>query len=172
MLSKEVFKSLMEMVMDMEDTDHRLQNALQEYTGDKDFTGWATDRPTRLLHQISEAMGDDDSDWLGWWLWDCPERGKAKDKDCYTVRFNGKEYVLETLDDLYDFLLMEKIYSQSENSDFDKGVEFALGVIAKMRDANKKTKNDEWEKREALLKYTYDKIENEAYLKSPKKGEK
>lgn len=146
----------MQMVIDMEDTDHRLNQALQEYTKDKDFTGWATHRPAELARYIKDEMGDID-DYIGWWLWDCPERGKAENANSYTVEVNGKKFVLGTLDDLYDFLNLHL----SEPSDFDKGVKFALRIIVELRETNSKTKLDKWQERDALLKYIHDKIENE-----------
>lgn len=104
MISCETFCKLLNHAIELEEKDKALSEALQIYSGDKEFTRFVSSEARFIVAFLEEAMGDTTGA-VSWWMWDCPEKGQASDPKVYMVEENGKTFVLKTPADLYMYLL-------------------------------------------------------------------
>jgi len=110
MVTREGFIIAINYILNLEKKEIKLTEDLQEFTGDKDFTGFMSIWPGKIVEWLESEMEDSDN-YISWWLWDCPEAGKCKKDDSCSVWVNGeksKPIVIRTSGDLYDFLTREK----------------------------------------------------------------
>lgn len=103
-LSKEQFCELINWALEQEDKEKKLHSDLQEYTGNKDFTGFHTNITTFIVNFLEKAMADKGG-YISWWVW---ETNRARtEKELYTIaETNGKEWVISNPEKLYDYLLL------------------------------------------------------------------
>ena len=172
MLSKEVFLEKLHEIIKIQEDDDRLDRALKE-VAPSDFTGFSRIEYTnKLLDELSEDMHDEEDDYIGWWLYDCPERGQCEyDDECTVWLQNDRPFVIRTEEDLYDFLVYN--YKEGEESPSDDamlrraqmdGVRYAINIITKLRHVNQATDGAKSGEYEALMQYLSDKIRNEYAL--------
>lgn len=150
-MEKQTFKALMNLIIDEEKKADGLEEALQKYTGDTEFTGFYSQLPWQIVDIIEDVFKCPDL--VSWWLWDLPEQGKNK-KYAY-IEYKDKKYQLYTLDALYDFLVL-----QSEHVAYSHGLQDTWHLVHGLRTKNMDTKNSGWEERETLLKMVEHGIEN------------
>lgn len=139
MLSKELFCKLLNWAIEKIDRDKKFENALQEYAGDKDFTGFFTQDSSFIIEWLEKAMGDK-NDWISWWVYET-ECGTVSEDLCTATdgKENGKKkWVLRTVEDLYDFLFaiypISGIQHQLLVSAQSAGVQFALRELSLARE--------------------------------------
>ena len=171
MITKEQFIKITDLIQDLEERDHNLNEALQDYTEDKDFTGFFSHTPDKILNILADLMNDTENT-ISWWFYDCPEMGKNPD-NCNIYDHDGKVIAtILTKEQLYDYIVLEQGTLEARekyNLAFKQqteGVKFAIGEIDNLRQTNKSTGNDGWEERDTLLKLIRDKIINEYMLQS------
>lgn len=158
MLSKELFCKLLNWAIKQEEKADKLNDALQEYSGDKDFTGFFTHDTSVIVEWLENAMGDTEET-ISWWVWDT-DCGKAEDELC-TISFpkEKKDYTIKTPEDLYDYLFNEfplpGIQEQLLVSAQSEGVKFALRKLAESRE---NCSSDDYK---ALIKLLLNKIHDD-----------
>lgn len=54
---------------------------------------------------IKENFGEDGYGWFTWWMYDLPSLKKSSPNDNHAFNSDGTPIKLDTVDDLYDFLL-------------------------------------------------------------------
>ena len=108
MLERKQFKNFVNIIMSLDERDLKLTKALQEFSGDIDFTGFRDSVQDRLLDWLVETMHDSEIDpVMLWWLYDAPDAGKEPENCILTEEYSDgevKEYKILNLDDLYDYL--------------------------------------------------------------------
>lgn len=114
MVTKGGFCQIIDLILKMENTVSEFQKVVDK-TGILVDTNLIPGYPiTTLLDFLKEEMNDKD-DFITWWLYDCPQMGKAHKKSCYTVTFEEKgkkkKWVLKNKENLYDYLVEE--YSET-----------------------------------------------------------
>lgn len=112
MLEREQFKKFIKLIQKLDKRDLKLTKALQEYTGDTDFTGFRDSIQDRLLDWLVETMHDTSDSTILWWLYDCPAMGRTPEH-CTIIWTNEEtgrteKRIILTLDDLYDYLTLRK----------------------------------------------------------------
>lgn len=170
MISKKTFLKIINLIIKEEDEQNAFDYALKEYAP-SDFTGFAKMGLLDDLVDILKDLMEDEHDYIGWWLWDSPERGK-KPEYCKIWLGDSDDpdtevVVVDTPEKLYDFMVTE--YSKTPSKDTlrmvvkaqDNGIKFSLKRIQELIDTNSKTKNEGWEERNTLLKLAKDRIEDE-----------
>lgn len=171
MLTKKQFLERLNFIIDYDKKVEKYDQALKQFAH-SDFTGfYDEDLHCHLLNSLVEDMNIPfDDDVISWWLYDCPEAGKnpkhCKIWDGDPDDPNTIEYNLTTPEKLYDYIFIT--YSKTPSKSTlkailkaqDSGVKFALKEIHELRKENRKTKNQDWEDRDTLLKYTQTIVEN------------
>lgn len=171
MISKARFLKIIHFLIGEEAKQEELHKALKKYAP-SDFTGFLkTDIGIFILDFLQTEMNDTDN-YIGWWLYDCPKRGKCEDDKRCTIWLGDidnpdtDKVVIRTPEDLYDFLITQTGSAPSKESlDLtkkaqDNGVKFALQTINQIKEKNSKTRNPGWEERQTLMQYLIDKITN------------
>ena len=64
---------------------------------------------------IKQNFGDDGYDWFNWWMYELPSLRKMVMKESYASEADGTPIILDTVDQLYDFLLQNNIESNGED---------------------------------------------------------
>ena len=170
MLTKKQFLTIMNIILKEEESQNKFDEALKEYAP-SDFTGFAKMGLLDDLVGFLKNVMNDEGDYISWWLWDSPDKGKNP-KFCKIWLGDADDpetpvMEITTPEKLYDFLLLNYEKAPSKESiemavkAQDNGVKFALKILNEMQETNKKTGNQGWEERNALLKYAQDKIEHE-----------
>jgi len=103
-MNKELFTQAVNFIIELDRKEHKLTQALQEYGGETDFMSFGTDHAARIAKWLEEVMGDDEGT-ISWWIWDCPDCGRADDDACTISYPDGEEYCLKTVEDLYNYLI-------------------------------------------------------------------
>ena len=170
MISKKTFLKIINLITREEDEQNAFDFALKEYAP-SDFTGFAKiGLLNDLVDILKDLMGDED-DYIDWWLWDSPERGKNPEL-CKIWLGDPDDpktevVIVDTAEKLYDFLFTQHSKAPSRESlqmvvkAQDNGVRFSLKRIQDLIDTNSKTKNKGWEERNTLLKLVKNKIEDD-----------
>ena len=105
-IDRKHFIQAIEFVIELDEKENALTEALKEYGGDTDFMSFATDHQVRIVQWLEEVMGDSRRDPLiSWWLWDAPDKGRGEKEWRIVVAEDGKKYDIKTAGDLYDFLV-------------------------------------------------------------------
>ena len=100
--SQQHFIEIINLILEIESREDPFNKALQEFTHDKDFTGFYSDISSRLVKYLEEITHDKDET-IAWWLWDGPNKGQAKDRFC-TITLDNKKWLLKTPADLFTYL--------------------------------------------------------------------
>ena len=66
---------------------------------------------------IESEFGEDGYDWFSWWLYELPFIKKGNYKDSYALEPDGTPIVLDTADQLYDFLTRIKEENNVQTED-------------------------------------------------------
>ncbi len=176
MLTKKQFLERLNFIIDYDKKVEKFDGALKEFAH-SDFTGYYDeDIHIHLLNNLVEDMNVPfDDDIISWWLYDCPQAGKCTEHcrvwDGDPDDPNTIEYDLTTPEKLYEYIFIT--YSQTPSKDTiksiikaqDSGVKFALQEIQDLRKTNNQTRNEGWEDRDILFKFTQSQIENQYRLK-------
>lgn len=104
MISREQFVELLEFGLEKRTKSNLVHDALQNFTQDKDLTGFVDDTIQFLVDWLEKVMGDKEQT-INWWVWDteCGERPEMR-----KIRYDdGSEKDIRTTGDLYDFLTGE-----------------------------------------------------------------
>lgn len=64
---------------------------------------------------IKENFGEDGYGWFTWWMYDLPSLKKSSPNDNHAFESDGTPIKLDTVDDLYDFLLENYSNKNGEN---------------------------------------------------------
>lgn len=64
---------------------------------------------------IKENFGEDGYGWFTWWMYDLPSLKKSNPNDNHAFESDGTPIKLDTVDDLYDFLLENYSNKNGEN---------------------------------------------------------
>jgi len=107
-MDRELFTEIINFIIAQEEREFKLTQALKDYGGEmSDFMSFGTDINSHIVDWLERIMGDNPDQKYGstisWWLWECPNRGKAK-KSSRTITAGKKKYDLKTPGDLYDYL--------------------------------------------------------------------
>lgn len=104
-MDEELFTEIINFIIAQEEREFKLTQALKDYGGEmSDFMSFGTDVNARIVGWLERIMKDDPQDpTISWWLWDAPDRGRAK-KASRTITVGEKKYDLKTPGDLYDYL--------------------------------------------------------------------
>lgn len=120
MMTRQAFFKLVNIIIEQSKRDREFTQALNKYTapkgksGDCEFmSGWLSED---ILSIIDDIFGYPASNYVGWWIWDCPNAGEASYDDC-TVTADGKKWCIKTTNDLYDFLADEVMPGNIGKSD-------------------------------------------------------
>ena len=105
-MDKELFTEIINFIIAQEEREFKLSDALKHYGGEmSDFMSFGTDVNTRIVGWLERIMKDDPQDpAISWWLWDVPNRGRAKES-FRTITVGKKKYDLKAPGDLYDYLM-------------------------------------------------------------------
>lgn len=172
MLTKKQFLERINFIIEYDKAVEKYDKALKEFAN-SDFTGYYDEKlHLHLLSTLAEDMEQDpEDDLISWWLYDCPEAGKhpehAKIWDGEKDDPDTTEYDVSTPEKLYDYIFISKAKSPSKETikmvvkAQDNGVKFALKTIQEIRKTNKKTRGQDWEDRDTILRYTQNKIGDE-----------
>ena len=165
-ISKELFCKYINRIISKDKEAENLEKALQQYTGDSDFTGFFYNNEFEV--EFLEKLLDDESHWISWWLYEARENPEE-----FWVECNNVKLVIKTPEELYDFL-----YQGSEESynEYFKGISLSLNAInetiATIKNTNLNRKilkgeNDkELEDYNILLKLVKNKIKNDGFAKT------
>lgn len=58
---------------------------------------------------IKENFGESGYDWFSWWMYELPSLREKNTKESYASEADGTPIILDTADQLYDFLLKNNI---------------------------------------------------------------
>ena len=179
MISKDEFLSRLRELEEIEQADEQLDNALRR-VAPSDFTGFS--RPELVNEKVNSLIDDmeDKYEYISWWLWDAPDKGRASDDKCTVwTKDETEKWVIKTPEDLYDYLyecaeeetdeeedVIEYLIEKSCRRAQMDGVRFAINTILEVRHANQKSNNEGAEEREALMRYLSEKISNEYAIKT------
>lgn len=110
MITREVFKEVMESFMEQCEIDDGVSKALEELCG-----GWVLFNTENRVYysfmKLLRTVMHDDADWIQWWIYDT----KYGSENCGVYDENGElMFDVKTLDGLYDFLVHNYEKSQSE----------------------------------------------------------
>lgn len=98
-ISRQQFTKILNWVIKQYEKSDRLSDALQEYTGDKDFTGFFSAQWDFVVEWLADVVNDTD-EWIAWWMWEA-EHGTAEQ---YTIEVKGDRIFLNDAGELYDFM--------------------------------------------------------------------
>jgi len=98
--TKQNFIDAMNYIIDKQEKANKLSMAIQEYSGDKDFSGFF-DSSNEVYNILKDVYNDVD-DWIGYWLYelDCGRLAKRN-----SIKIGKKNIPIKTLDDLYNLLI-------------------------------------------------------------------
>lgn len=172
MISKASFLKAIHFLIKEEEKQEKLDKALKKYTS-SDSTGFSKPDISIFLLDFLRAEMNDTEDYLSWWLYECPKRGKCKDDKLCTIWLgdiddpNSEKIIVRDPEDLYYLLLINSTRTPSKESlqmaikAQDAGVKFTLKEIQLLQDKNKTTKNEGWQDRDTLFQYIKTQIENQ-----------
>ena len=106
MLEYEKFEKYMNEIKDYLKKEDALDNALRELS--PDFGGYCSPLTDLTVQILKDAVGDE-SDWIGYYIWESEWGTKFP----YVWDKDGNEIPLETLKDLYDIIKSE---SEEDNA--------------------------------------------------------
>lgn len=171
MLTKQQFIKRLNFIINYNKKVEEYDHALKEFAH-SDFTGFYDEElHSYLLSTLTEDMNiPPDDDVISWWLYDCPEAGRNPGH-CKIWLGDADDPNTEVLniltpEDLYNYIFItySKTPSKSTIKSIlkaqDSGVKYSLKQIQDIRKENNKTRNQDWEDRDTLLKYTQTIIEN------------
>lgn len=64
---------------------------------------------------IKENFGENGYDWFNWWMYELPSVRKKEVKEYYASEADGTPIILDTPDQLYDFLLQNNFETDGED---------------------------------------------------------
>lgn len=103
-ITRELFSRIISSIKAQSEKEDRISTSLEEM-----FDGYLiptiSEGLTNLLIDILKLEFDDDNDWIGWWIYE-KEYGTLERLKAYNA--DGSEIVLNTIDKLYDFLILNK----------------------------------------------------------------
>lgn len=111
LLNKKDFCEIINNIKKDEECIDSLNDILREYNKEL--------RISSLLYEYNDLlkvlkfMFDDQSDWIGYWIYDLNYGKKYKD-GCITEA-DGTDIILKTSEDLYDFLIKEMNNKENDN---------------------------------------------------------
>ena len=96
-MTKKEFKQFMTELMEIKKATDNLNNSLRVF--EPDFNYFGLTRYESLVVDILKNVMNDKSDWIGYWLYelDCGKKAKSS-----SVKKNGKNILIKTIDNLYD----------------------------------------------------------------------
>lgn len=152
MISKKEFLKRLKFIMDYSERVNKFDEALKDFA-ESDFTGFYDEKlQNHLLDMLITDM-EDSTDLISWWLYDCPEAGKAEEYCKIYVKDGDEDDFtwVRTPEELYDYIFITNTKAPSKESvkaiikAQDNGVKFALKELEHMKSNNAKTKNKNWE---------------------------
>lgn len=103
-ITKDHFVACIKVLRDADDMARRINSVVDEYKRGDFINGYAfsnDDAEMKLIETLEIALGDVEH-WISWW---CVEADYGReDGFAASVTCNGKNYILDTPEALYDFL--------------------------------------------------------------------
>ncbi len=99
-MKKELFIKTLKDLRELLDAEKEVDIALKKFS--TDFGGFHIDKYTEMVVDLLKDAVNDDSDWIGYYLWEL-DWGEKWKKGTITSK-NGKEIPLKDYDDLWEIL--------------------------------------------------------------------
>lgn len=99
-MEKDLFIKRMNTILDFEKEQKAISSLIDKITDGYPVVTFGGDLILELLSSINEAMNIRDNDLLSWWLWENVDKIIY-----YTEKDNKQEIKVETLEELYDYIL-------------------------------------------------------------------
>ena len=170
MITRQQFKEFMQHLQELREKDQAFAEALQNYTDDQDFTGFW--KSYGFEEDWLADLMDDADDYIGWFLYEKPE-GVGLITEGEKGKPGYKEWHINTLDDLYDFLVeqvehdkmerLEEVSEEHTQTTLDlcarcqtMGVNFALQMLEGLiGDTDRKTEQNTLARAKLFIKEGY-----------------
>ena len=99
-MDKELFISAINWIIAFNTRQEIFNNAIQTFCQDKDFSGFFLGMDFWV--DTLEKLMDDKGQTISWWLYEA-----RFEPETYTIESAGKEFILRTPEDLYNYLIKE-----------------------------------------------------------------
>ena len=97
MINKKEFKKYLTQLVELKQDEDNLNKALRIF--EPDFNYICFSRYETLIVDLLQKLMNDESDWIGYWLY---EINCGKDAKTNSVKKDGKNIPIKTIDNLYD----------------------------------------------------------------------